>query len=123
MSLTQASSEASRRLAVRAGRLRRPVTRKTGGPARASTAASVRPMTCAMQKQSVRAHRILVTHAPQDALAPITRLILGRLGYAILMPEEFEEVSQTLERPRPDLRIVDERSLAELPEDESPPVP
>jgi hypothetical protein len=80
-------------------------------------------MRFAMEKQSVRAHRILVTHAPQDALAPITRLILGRLGYAILTPQEFEEVSHTLERPRPDLRIVDERSLAELPEDESPPVP
>jgi len=67
-------------------------------------------------------HRILVTHAQPEALAPMTRLILSRLGYAILTPEEFAPLAQTLERGRPDLRIVDERSLLEVPEDD-PAVP
>jgi hypothetical protein len=67
-------------------------------------------------------HRILVTHAQPEALAPMTRLILSRLGYAILTPEEFAPLAQTLERGRPDLRIVDERGLLEVPEDD-PAVP
>ncbi len=68
-------------------------------------------------------HRVLVTHAAPRALAPITRLILSKLGYAILTPEEFEPLARALDRPRPDLRIVDERSLGEVPHDESPAVP
>jgi hypothetical protein len=67
-------------------------------------------------------HRVLVTHAQPEALAPMTRLILSRLGYAILTPEEFAPLAQTLERGRPDLRIVDERTLLEVPEDD-PAVP
>ena len=62
-------------------------------------------------------HRVLVTHSAPDALAPITRVILGKLGYAILTPEEFETLAQSMDRVRPDLRIVDERNLFEVPED------
>ena len=68
-------------------------------------------------------HRVLVTHAPPEALAPITRVILGRLGYAILTPEEFEPLAQSMDHARPDLRIVDERSLADVPEEGGPAVP
>ena len=68
-------------------------------------------------------HRVLVTHSAPEALAPITRVILGKLGYAILTPEEFESLAQSMERVRPDLRIVDERNLFEVPEDETPSVP
>lgn len=61
-------------------------------------------------------HRILVSHAPPEAYAPMTRPILAKLGYAILLPEEFEAVAG--DPPvRPAVRIVDERQLAEVPED------
>ena len=68
-------------------------------------------------------HRVIVTHAAPEALAPITRVILGRLGYAILTPEEFEPLAQSMDRIRPDVRIVDERSLAEVPDEDGPSVP
>ena len=75
------------------------------------------PMTASLS------HRVLVTHSAPEALAPITRLILGKLGYAILTPEEFESLAQSMDRVRPDLRIVDERSLGEVPDDDGPTVP
>ena len=62
-------------------------------------------------------HRILVAHAAPDAIASITRVILSKLGYAILTPEEFEPLAETLDRHLPDLRIVDERNLAEVPDE------
>ena len=68
-------------------------------------------------------HRVLVTHAAPEALAAITRGILGKLGYAILTPEEFEPLAQSIDRIRPDLRIVDERSLAEVPDEDGSSVP
>jgi hypothetical protein len=61
-------------------------------------------------------HRILVSHAAPEAYAPMTRAILAKLGYAILLPEELESVAG--DNPvRAALRIVDERQLAEVPED------
>ena len=67
-------------------------------------------------------HRILVSHAPPEAYAPMTRAILAKLGYAILLPEEYEQLSLESELGRPMLRVVDERQLAEVPED-TPSVP
>ena len=61
-------------------------------------------------------HRILVSHAAPEAYAPMTRAILAKLGYAILLPEEIESVTGGT-GVRPVLRIVDERQLAEVPED------
>jgi len=52
----------------------------------------------------------------------MTRAILAKLGYAILLPEEFEAMARDAEVDRPTLRIVDERQLAEVPE-ETPCVP
>ena len=49
------------------------------------------------------------------------RAILAKLGYAILMPEEFELLQP--DGASPDLRIVDERNLAEVPDEEEPSVP
>lgn len=66
-------------------------------------------------------HRFLLSHAPPEAYAPMTRAILAKLGYAILLPEEFEQVAGEAE-VRPVVRIVDERQLAEVP-DESDPLP
>lgn len=64
--------------------------------------------------------RILVSHAPPEAYATMTRPILAKLGYAILMPEEFDEVAQALAGVRPAMRIVDERQLGEVPDDGEP---
>jgi hypothetical protein len=72
---------------------------------------------------SEQLHRILLSHAPPEAYAPMTRAILAKVGYAILLPEEFESLeSDTQACIRPALRIVDERQLAEIPE-ETPCVP
>jgi len=64
-------------------------------------------------------HRFLLSHAPPEAYAPMTRAILAKLGYAILLPEEFERVAGEAD-VRPVLRIVDERQLAEVPEETDP---
>ena len=61
-------------------------------------------------------NHILVSHAPPEAYAPMTRPILAKLGYAILLPEEFDVVAGNAGL-RPVVRIVDERQLAEVPED------
>jgi hypothetical protein len=67
--------------------------------------------------------RVLVLHAAPDLFSGSDRLVLARLGYSIFTPEEFEERGRTLDRPRPDLRLVDERQLGEVPEDSGPTVP
>jgi hypothetical protein len=68
---------------------------------------------------STSPHRFLLSHAPTEAYAPMTRAILAKLGYAILLPEEFERVAGEAD-VRPVLRIVDERQLAEVPEETDP---
>ena len=62
-------------------------------------------------------HRILISHAGPEAYAPMTRAILAKLGYAILVPEEIESLEETGAVARPCVRIVDERNLFEIPED------
>ena len=68
--------------------------------------------------------RILVSHAPPEAYAPTTRVILAKLGYSIMEPDEYEDFAeqQKAEEPTPALRIVDERQLGEVP-DESVSIP
>jgi len=65
--------------------------------------------------------RVLVTHAAPEAFAPATLSILGKLGYAIVDPDVFARLAD--EDDRPDLYIVDERNLAEVPDDGGPPIP
>jgi hypothetical protein len=67
--------------------------------------------------------RILLTHAAPEAFTEMSRTILTKLGYALVMPEEFPACAASMGRDVPDLRIVDERSLAEVPEDGFPSVP
>lgn len=63
--------------------------------------------------------RMLISHAPPTAFDPMTRPILARLGYAIV---DFEDLTE--DAPcRPDLRIVDERNLADVDEGDEPAVP
>jgi len=68
-------------------------------------------------------NRLLVTHAAPEAFAPLARNILAKLGYRIVDPEDFEAAAAELGVERPDLRLVDERSLADTGDDEDPPVP
>jgi hypothetical protein len=68
-------------------------------------------------------YRLLVTHAAPEALAPLARSMLDKLGYRIVEPEQFAGIAAELGLERPDLRLVDDRSLAEVPDDEDPPVP
>ncbi len=67
--------------------------------------------------------RILLTHAAPEAFTEMSRTILTKLGYALVTPEEFPACAASMGRDVPDLRIVDERSLAEVPEDGFPSVP
>ncbi len=51
----------------------------------------------------------------------MTRTLLGRLGYAVLEPDDFAKCEG--EHGRPDCLLVDERNLADLEDDGGPPVP
>ncbi len=66
---------------------------------------------------------VLVVHAPQEAIASITRVMLAKLGYVIVSPEEFESLDPEIVRRGPELRIVDERNLADVPVDKGSSVP
>lgn len=62
--------------------------------------------------------RQLVAYASADDFADNTIQILGRLGYDILSPERFEKLRSGPDgdpERRPDLLIVDEHRLRELP--------
>ncbi len=67
--------------------------------------------------------RIILTHAAPEAFTEMSRTILSKLGYTLVTPEEFPACAASMGRDVPDLRIVDERSLAEVPEDGFPSVP
>ena len=68
-------------------------------------------------------NRLLVTHAAPQAFAPMARIMLAKLGYRIVEPEEFPAAAAELGLERPHLRLVDERSLADASDEEDPPVP
>ncbi len=68
-------------------------------------------------------HRLMVLHAVPEAIAPMTRVILAKLGYVIVTVEEFESLGSEIARRGPELRIVDERNLADIPEDKGAQVP
>jgi hypothetical protein len=53
----------------------------------------------------------------------MTRVILAKLGYVIVTVEEFESLGPEIVRRGPELRIVDERNLADIPEDKGAQVP
>jgi hypothetical protein len=65
----------------------------------------------------------MVVQAAPEAIAPMTRVILAKLGYVIVTPEEFESLGPDIVRRGPELRIVDERNLADIPEDKGAQVP
>jgi hypothetical protein len=57
--------------------------------------------------------RRIIFDASADALGPRTDVILARLGYSLLAPEEFEAVRESEPGLRADLLLVDERRLEE----------
>ncbi|MFQ5416958.1 MAG: PilZ domain-containing protein [Myxococcota bacterium] len=67
--------------------------------------------------------RVLLTHASPDCFSSVSRSILARLGYGLYTPEEFAASPAAANGDLPDLRIVDERNMAEVPEDGSPSIP
>ncbi len=58
--------------------------------------------------------RVLVSLAPPYAFAPMARALLARLGYVILDQDAFAEQSPD---DLPDAYLVDDRQLAEVPDD------
>ena len=56
--------------------------------------------------------RLILTFARPDAYVPMARAILGRMGYAIVSPEEWQQTS--LATRAPELCIVDDREPAPL---------
>jgi len=67
--------------------------------------------------------RLVLSDVPPEAFAGLARSILAKLGYQIVGPNEFAEVATERGVDRPDLRIVDERTLANVDEDGGPPIP
>ena len=76
-----------------------------------------------MSEHTRQQQSVLVVHAPQEAIAPITRVMLAKLGYVIVSPEEFDSLDPEIVRRGPELRIVDERNLADVPVDNGSSVP
>lgn len=65
-----------------------------------------------LQPRHIR--RWIVSHAREEAYLPRTRSILARMGYAVVPAEEWDLLPPEQAARTPDLRIVDERRLAEL---------
>jgi hypothetical protein len=64
-----------------------------------------------------KARRLIISYARPDAYVPLARVILARMGYPIVPAEEWEDLPTGDRERTPDLRIVDERRLGEIPED------
>ena len=73
--------------------------------------------------ENSRPRRLVLSDAPPEAFPGLSRSILAKLGYQIVTPEEFDNVSDDVAFDRPDLRIIDERTLASVDDDEGPPIP
>ena len=72
------------------------------------------PMQSGMEPASYK--RVLISHAGPEAYAPMTRVILAKLGYLVLMPDEAASI-RDLADARPLVRLLDERQMAEIPDD------
>jgi hypothetical protein len=59
--------------------------------------------------------RLILSFARPGAYVPLARAILGRMGYAIVTPVEWQE-SAVLRARSPELGVVEDRRFSELPE-------
>ena len=89
----------------------------------AATAASPSSSLHAAINESVSAGRAPARCTVSSLFPGLSRSILAKLGYQILTAEEFDSVSAQSEFDRPDLRIVDERTLSNVVDDDGPPIP
>lgn len=67
-------------------------------------------------EHAIAERRRIASHAREEDYTPVARVLLRKLGYAILPVEELAVP------PAPDLRIVDARRLAEIPPDAPEPI-
>lgn len=58
--------------------------------------------------------RVLLSHVAPELYAPMTRLLLAKLGYLILSPEELASI-EGADALRPVLLLLDERQVSDLP--------
>lgn len=61
---------------------------------------------------------LILSHAREEDYVPLARAVLSKMGYAIVTEEELDDLPRTLVGREPELRIVDERNLAEVPDDD-----
>jgi hypothetical protein len=64
-----------------------------------------------------KARRLILSYAGSEAYVPLARVILAKMGYSIVPAEEWEDLPAGDRERTPDLRIVEERRLGEIPED------
>lgn len=69
-----------------------------------------------MAKQR-KARRLIISHARPDAYSPLARVVLAKMGYPIVSAEDWEDLPNADRDRTPDLRIVDERRIGEIPDD------
>jgi len=62
--------------------------------------------------------KLIISHARPEAYLPLARVILAKMGYPIVPAEEWEDLPSADCDRVPDLRIVDERRLGEIPDAE-----
>ena len=65
-------------------------------------------------------NRNLISYAQPTAYVPRTTAILGRLGYRIVAADAFAQERERGEAGEPDMLIVDERRLEEVPDVDLP---
>jgi len=61
--------------------------------------------------------RLVLSYAHPEAYAPLARAILAKMGFWIVPAEETDDLPPSYQGRRPELRIVDERRLGEVPDD------
>lgn len=61
--------------------------------------------------------RLVLSYAHPEAYAPLARAILAKMGFWIVPAEEAGDLPPSYRDRRPELRIVDERRLGEVPDD------
>jgi hypothetical protein len=60
---------------------------------------------------------LILSYARPEAYVRLARVILARMGYPIIPAQEWEELPSGERVRAPDLRIVEERQLDQIPED------
>jgi hypothetical protein len=66
--------------------------------------------------------RLVACLADESALVLYTRVVLGKLGYGVLTPEELATLPPGLARMEPQAYLVDESRLADVPDDSAVPI-